>query len=104
MKGNLHKHVSVSEANRQQKPGYFSLVERIGNLHADEDNLECNSNRLTSRLFFWNSVVKNAVNSINEDRYRRVPIILTTAQNSGILTYNTFSIIFCCFTSNMEIT
>ena len=104
MKGNLRIHVSVSEANRQQKPGYFSLVERIGNLHADEDNLECNSNRLTSRLFFWNSVVKNAVNSINEDRYRRVPIILTTAQNSGILTYNTFSIIFCCFTSNMEIT
>ena len=104
MKGNLHIHVSVSEANRQQKPGYFSLVERIGNLHADEDNLECNSNRSTSRLFFWNSVVENAVNSINEDRYRRVPIILTTAQNSGILTYNTFSIIFCCFTSNMEIT
>ena len=95
MKGNLHIHVSVSEANRQQKPGYFSLMERIGNLHADENNLECNSNRSTSRLFFWNSVVKNAVNSINED---------STAQNSGILTNNIFSIIFCCFTSNMEIT
>ena len=104
MKGNLRIHVSVSEANRQQKPGYFSLMERIGNFHADENNLECNSNRSTSRLFFWNSVVKNAVNSINEDGYRQVPIILTTAQNSGILTNNIFSIIFCCFTSNMEIT
>ena len=62
MKGNLHIHVSVGEANRQQKPGYFSLMERIGNLHADENNLECNSNRSTSRLFFWNSIVENAVN------------------------------------------